>query len=80
MHRNSVEGYGLFVRHEESALRAEQSACERHRNVGVLFLLDKLALVLLLKNGRTRSFPVLAVIRRTCGIAYRANCFFFDGC
>ena len=75
--------YGRFVRDEDmlsletrSALRAVQSAFARHRNVRILHLLDNLALVLLLTKGRTRSFPVLAVIRRIHGIAYCANCDF----
>ena len=66
---------GRFVRDEDilplearSALRAVQCACERHRNVRILQLLDKLALVLLLTKGRTRSFLVLTVFRRTYGI------------
>ena len=49
---------GRFVRDEtillletRSALRAVQSACERHRNVRKIFLLDNLALVLLLTKG-----------------------------
>ena len=33
---------------ETRSLRAVQSACERHQNVRILFLLDNLALVLLL--------------------------------
>ena len=40
------------------------------------FLLDSMALVLLLTKGRTLSFPVLAVIRRIYGIAYRAKWLF----
>ena len=54
--------YGHFVLDEDtmlletrSALRAVQSACEE---------IEMCALVLLLTKGRTRSFPVLAVIRR----------------
>ena len=77
--------YGRFVWDEDillietrSALRAVQSACERHRNARKLFLHDNLALVLLLTRRRTRSFLVLAVIRRKYGIAYRANCLFFQ--
>ena len=61
-------GYCRFVRDEDtlslktrSAHRAVQSACERHRNLRTLFLLDSLALVLLLTKGRTRSF--LAILR-----------------
>ena len=54
---------------------AVQSACERHRNVRVLFLLDKLALVLLLTKGRILSSPVLAVIRLIHGFAHRASCY-----
>ena len=42
-------------------LRAVQCAKERHLNVRILFLLDNLALVVLLIKGRTRSFPDLAV-------------------
>ena len=56
-----------------SARRAVQSSCEKHRHVRVLFLLDNLALILLLTKGRTWSFPMLAVIRRIHGIAYHAN-------
>ena len=69
-----VQDEGLLLLEAPSALRAPQCACERHWNVRILFLLDNLALVLLLAKLRTRSFPVLAVIRCTYGITYRANC------
>ena len=64
----------ILLLETRSALRAVQSACERHRNVRTLLLLDNLALVLLLTKGQTRSFLVLAVIRRVFGIANSANC------
>ena len=72
---------GRFVRDEDiwpfetrSALRSVHSAW----NVRFLFLLDNVALVLLLTKGRTLSFPVHALIRRIYGIAYRI--WFPSGC
>ena len=68
-----VRDDGIFLLETLSAARAVQCACERHRNVRILFLLDNLAMVLWLTRGRTRSLPVLAVIRRINGTAFRAN-------
>ena len=78
VNRNLVD-YGRFLREDillleaRSAIRAVQSASQLHQNVRILFLLDSLALVLVLTKYRTLSFLVLVVIRRFYGIAHRAN-------
>ena len=49
-------GSRTFCNSKRGPLRAVQSACERHRNVRMLVLLDDLALVLLWTKGRTGVF------------------------
>ena len=69
-----VRDEDIFLLETKSALRAVQSACDRHqkktcaRQIGTGSVVDK---------GRTRSFPGLAVIRRIVGIACRPNCYLF---
>ena len=77
--------YGRFVRDEDFFLSKHGPRSERCglcvKGIGMcvkLFLLDNLALVLLLMRGSTRSSLVLTVMRRRHGIAYRANYLFFS--